>query len=293
MSKIDIGNETEQYFCDLLMKSNMYKKVELVGYLGCKADLSILMPNDTIRYLQVKTLTKCMDRNDSYKFYNRKEYSDNMLIVMVNNDRNRFALGFYSDFKYNDITFTYNFSKCIYKEMLFTDVDTFLCKLNIIHLSTDINTFTIDIKKEYDSICRLKQFLEKHNLTFTDRSSNENSIDGYINNFRFQAKYVSKNQDKHLTYIVKSYRDISKNIKIPYSDIDFDVIIIELGGTIQDPLKYIGNFCIIPMKYLIEQNIVKTSTCKGKFALRICPPDYKRDHWSKEFWNNIKIFRNS
>lgn len=64
-------------------------------------------------------------------------------------------------------------------------------------------------------------------------------------------------------------------------------MIIEVGGVIDDENKYHNQFCILSAKTLIEQNILKSNTCKGKKSVSVCPPDYARTHWSKSFWNNI------
>jgi len=55
---------------------------------------------------------------------------------------------------------------------------------------------------------------------------------------------------------------------------------------------YLDNFCIIPSSVLINKGILKTSEQKGKLGLSICPPDYEKDHWSKEYWNNFSQLLN-
>ena len=39
---------------------------------------------------------------------------------------------------------------------------------------------------------------------------------------------------------------------------------------------------------LIERGILQSSICKGKGSLCICPPDYDKLHWSKQFWISPK-----
>jgi len=65
----------------------------------------------------------------------------------------------------------------------------------------------------------------------------------------------------------------------------FEYLVSEVGGTKEEPTKYHGQFCFIPKTTLIEWNVLRTSTHKGKNSICICPPDYHDDkHWSKKFW---------
>ena len=65
--------------------------------------------------------------------------------------------------------------------------------------------------------------------------------------------------------------------------------VVEIGGTIDEPDKYKGNFCIIPSAALLEQNVFKTSTCKGKLSVTLCIPEYQRNHWTKKFWKRYLV----
>ena len=79
----------------------------------------------------------------------------------------------------------------------------------------------------------------------------------------------------------------TKQLEVPYTIDDFDYMVVELGGVVGDESKYKNNFCILPKSILIEQRILKSDTCPGKYSFCVCPPDYKRSHWSKSFWNVI------
>lgn len=98
-----------------------------------------------------------------------------------------------------------------------------------------------------------------------------------------------------LTYSISSQKSAgrisNKLVHKNYAVDDFDFMIIEVGGTLKEPDKYKNNFCIIPSRILLEQNILKTEVCNGKKAFGVCPPDYIKSHWSKIFWNNISTLK--
>ena len=77
-------------------------------------------------------------------------------------------------------------------------------------------------------------------------------------------------------------------MKQKYKVGDFDYFIIEIGGVRDgDTEKYLKQFCIIPSEVLKDQGILQDKNCKGKSAFCVCPPDYTKPHWSKEYWNKI------
>ncbi len=86
-----IGDATEKYVEDLLISMDCYKNITNLGNIGATSDISVTDDNNTY-YIQVKTLS--YEKNDSYYVSNLRKYSDNMLIVMINMERNRFALEF-------------------------------------------------------------------------------------------------------------------------------------------------------------------------------------------------------
>ena len=90
-----------------------------------------------------------------------------------------------------------------------------------------------------------------------------------------------------MTYYVTSVKSAGKvnggNVKRHYELNDFSYMIVEVGGTRDEPEKYKGNFCILPIRVLLENNILKTDTCKGKKGFYVCPPDYPKEHWSKKY----------
>ena len=141
------------------------------------------------------------------------------------------------------------------------------------------------------SLQRFNAYCIDNNIKYLRNVTNGNAVDGNINQFRFQAKFTSLNRPPCTTYEVKSFKSGGRfngqPIKASYEKGDFDYIIVEVGGTEDDPHKYEGNFCIIPAKELINQNILRSDQCKGKNKFMVCPPDWQKDHWTKKYWNTI------
>jgi hypothetical protein len=176
---------------------------------------------------------------------------------------------------------------------MFTDINKFKQKLKkLIKLSFTKLTFkSKGIEKEYLSLKRFGQYCIDNNIIYKRNPTNSAPADGTINGHKFQAKYISVNTKSSLNYQVKSSKSSGSfngvGIHRQYEEGDFDYFVIEVGGTRTNESIYENIFCIIPAKILIEQNILKTATYKGKKAFCVCPPDYKKPHWSKEYWNVI------
>src|SRR5437868_5262117 len=245
-------------------------------------------------YIQVKTLTYF--KEEHYYMTNDSKYPDNMLMVMINKERTRFVLEFAGNIIVKRYHVVFNRKKkSKYDNAMFTNINLFIKRLQeLINFSCTKLEFTNDgNRKEYLMLQRFKQFCDTNNIVYMRNATNSEPWDGTINGYKFQAKYVSINYDTEITYQVSSQKSSGflngKLIRRHYDEGDFDYMIVELGGTKTEPEKYKGQFCIIPSRVLIEQNILKTKTCKGKKGFYVCPPDYARQHWSKKFWNVIPI----
>lgn len=290
-----IGDKNELYICKILLETNIYKNVKIVGNIGGNADIIILHYDNTKNYIQIKTLTKNIHTKNIYYMTNNKIYPDNMLIVMIDKEHKYFALDFAKNIKVKKLSLPFGSMKSKYENIMFTDIKKFINKLiDLIPFSSQYNIISDSISKEKESLENLENYCKKNNLTFERNNTNGNTIDGIINNLSFQSKFVSFNKKNQITYIIDSQKSSGrlngKSIKKNYEENDFDIMIIEIGGTQKDPDKCKNNFCFIPKNILIEQNILKTNTSKGKKAFYICPPDYNKIHWSKKYWNNISIF---
>ena len=292
LNTTSIGDETEDFITNLLLNTNNYENIETIGNIGGNSDIIITHLNHEINYIQIKSLTKNNFCKDTYFLTNDHVYPDNMLIIMLNKEKTRFALEFAGNIKVKRLSLVYNYEKSKYKNIMFKNENDFTKKmLELIPQSCNFNTTYSSIEKEKLSLSRLNQFCINNNLIYKRNKTNGNTIDCFINNLAIQTKFVSINCDKQLTYNISSTKSCGKlnkkNIKRNYEENDFDMIVIEIGGTIDNSDKYINNFCFIPKNILIEQNILKTKKLNGKKSFYICPPDYEKNHWSKKFWNKI------
>lgn len=287
-----IGDNTENFIVHLLIRTKLYKNVKKIGNIGGNGDIEITHFDDSINFIQSKTLTK--NKEKTYYMTHDTKYPDDMLIIMVDKTRKYFALDFEKNINVKRLTLTFSSPISKYKDIMFTDIENFTSKLvELIPMSSTTNIINDNIKKEIFMLERLEKNCKAHNISFERNETNGNTIDGFINGKSFQAKYIKINSSNRATYNVtsgKSYGRIDgKKITGPYEIGDFDIMIIEIGGSIEESEKYINNFCIIPSYALIKENILKTNTVKGKKAFYICPPDYKKEHWSKQFWNNLEF----
>jgi len=144
-----------------------------------------------------------------------------------------------------------------------------------------------DQEKEYNMLNRLEFFCKNKGWDFKRNDTNGNTIDCFINNKSFQAKYCSLNTYDNI-YNINLMKSLGMYSQ-PYDFDDFDYLIIEIGGiknssNLNDLIKYHNYFCIISKYELIKQEALKTDICKGKTSLSICSPDYIEEYWNKSFW---------
>ena len=289
ISTIQTGDLSEIYFCKLL-ESMDYKNVINLGNIGATSDIHIITHEDKNYFIQVKTLTHTRG-DDYYLTHDIGKYPDNMLIVMVNKERTRYAIEFAGNIKAKRMALPFNSKKSKYLNIMYTDLKIFKHKLKtLIPLSrTELEFSSNTIKKEYEMLNRLESFCNDNNMIYKRNLTNSQPWDGTINGHKLQAKYVSIPYETQLTYAISSKKCAGIfNGKATYRHYDvgdFEYAIVEIGGIKGDETKYHNNFCIIPAKVLIEQKVLKSKTCKGKKCFSICPPDYLRSHWSKPYWN--------
>lgn len=290
LDTVKIGDDSEFFIKELIKDS--FKDVKIIGNIGGKADIEITEFDDNKKYIQVKTLSN-NGGADTYGFKNEIEYPGDMLIVMVNKERTFFSLEFFKNIKVKKLTLSHKNEKNKYKDIIYKDVNIFSNKLiELIHFSSTSNEITCQtVKKEILMLERFENFCNTNNIIYQRNSTNGNTIDGYINGKSFQAKFVSKTSRESICFCVNFYKKSGslngRRVHKSYEPCDFDFFIIELGGTKDDNDKYKNNFCIIPSDVLNEQKAFKTETNKGKLSIYISTIDYKKEHWTKKFWNNI------
>jgi hypothetical protein len=297
IQKIDntiIGDETENYITKLLTDTGLFFNVDTIGHSGDHSDVIVTLNDGIIKSLQVKTLI-ATNRDDVYCVGFSQKYDKDMLVVMVNKARDRFALQFAGNIKVTNLNLSYSAKKSKYKDIMYTDKNIFLNKLiELIPQSVSYDGFSADptTTKEHKSLLRLESWCPDHNLKYRGKTNNGTSVDCYINEIPIQAKYRSFNKIGSNNYQISTVRCKgtlnNKSIKGPYSiDDPFEYIVAEIGGTKDNPTKYIGYFCFIPKWALIKQGILATATSPGKRSMYICPPDYHDPtHWSYNFWYN-------
>lgn len=309
-----IGDDTEIYVMNLLKEHGKFLNVERTGQTGEKADIKITLQSGDKKAIQVKTLTEKKDCKKSFSVNSTVEYQNDMLMVMVSNDRKSFALIFYEQTKdmttFGPGSYEYRNNPSLepinpeYKNMLFNDVKKFTKKLiELIPKSSDYQLILSESStKEYGMFERLEKFCNSNGLSFRRNETNGDTIDCYVNDMEVQCKYMPLNHGVALTYKISvhkaSGKKDGKSYRRPYSvDDPIKFIFVEIGGCrtdkIEDQTKYHSNFCIIPKSLLIKQKVLQSSTCEGKPEMLICPPDYLKNHWSKSYWNNIDLLKKS
>lgn len=287
---IAVGDKTEEYIVDVLLKENKYKSVSKIGNIGGDSDICVTHFDGLINQIQVKTLTKS---KENVYYCNLSKYPDNMLLVLTNKEEKRFAVMFARDtdnVQCLKLTFNTRFTK--HFNRLFTDEKSFISYMvSQIPFSTQINKMCKTIEEEAKSLERLEEYCKDRGIDYRRNTTNDNPIDLFMNDLRVQAKYVSHETIESQNYRVASRKHAGringKDIKRPYEEDDFDIFIINIGGTKEEPNKYMNDFCIIPSHILEEKGILKTKTQEGRNQFAICSPDSQKDHWSKQYWNNL------
>lgn len=286
-----IGDETEIYIENLLLNSNQFSIIDRIGQSGGKADIIVTLKTGERKCLQIKTLG-LYENPDSYYMNNSCKYPDDMLIVMVNRDRTRFALEFAKNITNSKLTLTFNYPNAMNADIMFTEEKEFLERMiELIPTSLNYSGFisSESIMKEYNSALRLEDWCKVRGYKYKRNITNGTTIDLFINDIPIQAKYRSINKGRAKTYeihITKCAGTLNgKKIPMNYTiDDPFEILVVEVGGIKDDEKKYEGNFCFIPKSALIERKVLRTSIDKGHNSILVCPPDYSKDHWSKNFW---------
>jgi len=290
---IKIGENTEIFLVDLLKQINNFSNVIRLGNLSEKFNIKIQLKDGTTKGIQIKTLTEKINKRDVYYINNKKIYDDQILVVMINKERTRFALDFFKNIKHGIVELPFSSTRSKYINIMYKDLNLFTDKLiELIPYSLDYELIlSKNLQKENDMFNRLESFCLKKKWDFKLNDSNYNGIDLYINDCAFQAKYISLNDNTSNTYKIPMTKKIDSIVK-PYDISDkFDYIVAEVGGyktdNINDLTMFHNCFCIISKMLLIQNEIIKTDTCSGKTSMQICAPNYSKDHWSKLLWHFI------
>ena len=286
-----IGDDTEKYIESLIVRSDSTILVQRCGYFNGTTDLVLTVPNLYRKGIQVKTLVKDRRCKDSYQIVvNVDHYPKNMLIVMTNSQRDRFAIEFAGNITNRCRRF--NFIHPV-AGMYLEPQDLVWAIKQLLPLSADYNESddikSSNIRSEVNMLQRLEKFCDNEGLQFRRHITSSDSIDCFINDRPIQTKFCSSNKSDGYTYMVDTVRG---SIKKSYHVNDpFHFIIVELGGSPNQQQKYLGQFCIIPKGELHNQKILACGDYIGKQAMSICPPDYRNHHWSKGYWGKVSLLR--
>lgn len=299
MSYLNIskGDATEQFVAEIMRNFKNIEDVQVIGNTGNMFDIIYKYEHDEYRAIQVKTLSKDLNSEDTWRVKIDQKYLQDTLIVLVNEDRTRFGLIVYDKITTPSISLGFKkINKGKYRYCKYNDKTKFCMSLNRrSKLSSIYNvnqSFSESIKKEYNSLLRLEQQCEQHNIEFNRNTTNGTSIDCYLDKYTTQCKYSSLLEGKTCRFnLYKSNGSIDGiHQNRSYSDSDsIDYFIFEVGGTKTKHDKYQGSFCIIPKQILIDKGYLSTKENKGKKSISLCPPDYEGDHWCLEYWNNYYL----
>jgi hypothetical protein len=301
--RLERGDASEIYVEVLMRDSKQYAKVTRIGMTGDKTDVvTELLLSGIEKSVQVKTMWLGSATRDSWHFASEGEkYDPQMLIVAVNPDRNRFAVDFAKNMGAKSMSVCFGDSNK-HAHMLSKTPEGCLKRIHeLIPFAVDMKvSVTPEQAKEMASLGRLESTCVQRNLVWGDRTTNSNSIDAWIQQHPVQCKYVSfplkrseHGEDKfsfHITCRKSAGRLNGSGIFQPYQKSDlFTFMIVELGGTYEEPDKYKGQFWIAPKSVLIERGIIATGSTPGQCNFYIMGPDYARDHWSLQYWNQFSL----
>ena len=286
----ETGDKTEEFFAETLQETKKFLSVKVVGNEAGSGDIEIKTYDDKTYYIQSKTLTVRDANTESYCILNKK-YETNILIVMVDKERKHFALEFSDNIKVTSLSLSFNYPRSPYKNMMYKEKEKFVSKLlEMIPLSSTGNEVSENTKKEIAMLIRLKKFCEERNWSFERNHTNKNTTDVFINGYRCQAKFRSQNVINSVVASVDSKKKAGKlngkKISMPLQKGDCDFMIVEIGGTRDEPDSHLGNFLFIHETVLIDEKIITTDDFQGKLAFTVCLPNAKLNHWCKKYWND-------
>lgn len=283
----------ELYMYELLLRANIFKDITLIGGQNCDTDLIINIDNNIEKALQIKTLS-FNNFNGSY-FIKGTQYKRNILIAGINDERNKFLLIFSDEIGEFGLSMSFDNPGDKYKNKIYTDVKQFLRGLQkLIYKSVDYKDFigAVDSEKEYNSLIRANNWFSKLGFDFKRNLNPASSIDFFVNGIGFQAKYSSY-QASGYTYGVHIRKnagsDDGTKFVQSYSEGQFDIMMIELGGPSEDKTKYHNNFFFMTDKEMGKLGYLRNESFVGKQNIHICIPDYDKFHLTKKYWHKDLI----
>jgi hypothetical protein len=292
VNNISVGEASEKWVAQQLRLCDPRWNVEEIGQTTDKTDTKITLETGEVKSIQVKTMTQIT--SDRLSCCVKQRYAPRMLLVMVNRNRNRFAVAYAEDIDVDCPTFSS--TKRVHLQCW--DQPTFLTRIrSLLPGAADyVQDVSVAASKELGMNQRLTQVCLQRGISVVRNGSNGNTIDGWVGDIPVQCKYRSFGQTSRkgvcTVGAVKGSGMLNRRlIQRPYHEDDpWKILIVELGGTIEEPTLYHGRFCMIPKEVLIAQGVLETRDCLGKTSFSVCPPNYERNHWSKPYWDNFTPF---
>ena len=279
-----IGDETEKWVEEKIKTFNNIQSVERIGYMRHTLDI-IYKINNNYRGIQVKTLSHTTRKHDDHFSISECKYDNDVLMVCVNKDRNKFALFFYGDIE--KLEFDYRNKNSKNYKFMYTDLNKFLkdlmYKLENSKIFDKYDIKNLAVKQEIESMDRLKSKCKEHNLNFEFYDTHISPIDCIINSKNIQCKSTSA-KSSNSSYVVQlCKRNIGKIV--PYSDNDkIDFFIFEV-------ITFEYNFYIVPINILIEKGYIHTNIKKGKTQLIIPINQDNKNNWIDIYKNNFNLLK--
>jgi hypothetical protein len=278
------------------------QSAENISAIFDATDIIATLDDGTCRSVQVKTISKAPGTVDSHQIAFRHGYSDQMLIACTNADRTRFFVCLFKDIRevLGDATDCFavllNFCKPdhYFAAYMFTDEHTAAAELSRLLPMAALHKqeTCASHQKEIEMWGRLEDLCRRHGIDILRNGNPNSSIDGWVGGRAVQLKYRSRPIAKGATFKVplKQYAGYLNGQEVykPYAEKDpFDFVIVELGGTDDEPAKHHGQFCTLPKSLLVDHGTLSTATTPGKFSVNVVALDYPKAHWSLEHWTTF------
>lgn len=282
-SDTEIGDATCWWVYDFIKSLDIISEISnLSSVVNHTYDLFVRLKNDpsqTIYGIQVKTMKMYINKNGTERYSmwdNKSNYDNNTLMIFISQDRKYYVASIFENISKTNVISDLS----ILKEYLIRLIPQSVIINNIYDGMTNINDH-----KSFNSIRTIKSTFEALGCKFEYENTVDSTTDIYINGHRCQCKLSSRIRFHIYEMCVhKTY----KSKKIPYDRGDFEYLILLVVDN-NNPHLYTNDICIIPESVLIDQNVIKTDTQKGKLGMPLCPPNHNEYHWTESFWNKPDI----
>jgi len=285
------GDVLEIFVENILKEYTCISDIQRIGQTLSSFDILYRYKDeDFLRGLQVKTLTKSKDRKNKYKI-GVCNYTDNMLIVAINQKNNKYFICFKKEF----ITPTISFHKSNknYDNNKFDNFEKFKNKLLSCLSNSEIynreTSLSENCLKEQDSLDRLKLKVRDLHFEYKANDTHASVYDCFINNYSIQHKFASamKNRSNYVGITLRkhSYFLKGKRHKKPYDVSDnIDFFIFEVN-------EQLGNFYIVPTSALIKKRYLYDEKTKGKGSIGFyfIPKKGLKHHWILQYYNRFEL----